>query len=394
MHGSTWLKRGVSLLPPVAAFCFVSVLSMQAVADSAGPAVVAKADHRLWQGAVNTPDGFDLASRASILAYALALQDMQKLSDAEMLASFAIKNINRASVEKWLGRELGLSLLNYRRASKSCVAGDWTCVGNVATAEDLLKKAAEAIPKMPQNLLPWRDNFNGFSRAYLAEQLRLAALFPKISSEIDLFNDNEWNGDSLPDRQFFLTFDDGPTDRNGTSDETLGMLDARKKSAVFFVLGGEFQARLNKTDAAAMGALYKNQCVASHGWEHKSHAKWDQWQDSIKRTQALLKDTLSNANVLPLFRPPYGQRKADSGTFFQSQSLHVALWNLDSQDWNSQVDVGDIVNRMITLMLIKRHGVLLFHDVHPKAKAALPIIFEEFDKAIEWGDCHQLALKI
>ncbi|MBK7301446.1 MAG: hypothetical protein IPI79_14710 [Moraxellaceae bacterium] len=74
----------------------------------------------------------------------------------------------------------------------------------------------------------------GFSRVYIAEQLRLAALFPKVSSEIDRFNANELNGDNVPDRQFFLTFDDGPTNPQGSTDDTLMMLAAQKKSATFF----------------------------------------------------------------------------------------------------------------------------------------------------------------
>lgn len=390
MHSWSWHGRTASLLSLVAAFCSVLLISSQAVADGVGPAVIAKADRHLWHDAINTADGFDRASRAALLTYVLALQDMQKLSGSEMLAAFKIKSINLASAEKWLKKEFSLSLLNYQRASKNCATDDWTCVGSVTTTEDLLKKAAEATPKTPQNLMAWLANFNSFSHAYVAEQLRLAALFPKTSSEIDLFNDNEWNGDTLEDRQFFLTFDDGPTSSHGTSDETVSMLERQKKSAVFFVLGEHFQGRLNKTDAAAMTVLYLNQCVASHGWEHQSHARWDQWQDSIKRSQALLNESLPKSNVAPLFRPPYGQRKDDSGAFFQSQSLHVSLWNLDSQDWNSHVAVNDITNRMITLMLIKRHGVLLFHDVHPKAKVALPTIFEELGNAVEWGDCHQL----
>ncbi len=92
---------------------------------------------------------------------------------------------------------------------------------------------------------------------------------------------------------------------------------------------------------------------------------------------------------MALFRPPYGQRKQDSGAFFRSQSLHVALWNLDSQDWNRHVSVDDIINRM--LMLIKRHGVLLFHDVHPKVKVALPLMLKALGNSVNWGDCHQLA---
>lgn len=45
--------------------------------------------------------------------------------------------------------------------------------------------------------------------------------FPKVSSEIDLFNTQEWNGDALPDRQFFLTFDDGPTNVAGNTDNVM-----------------------------------------------------------------------------------------------------------------------------------------------------------------------------
>jgi len=351
----------------------------------------AKADTRLWHEPVNTRSGFDKASRATLLTYVLAIQKLQKLFDADMLAAFKIKSINRASVSKWADEALVLALLNYQRAATACVSEDWTCPGNIATVADLLKQAQALRVKTPDDLEAWQNNLADFSHAYVAEQMRLAALFPKVSSEIDLFNDKEWTGDEFPDRQFFLSFDDGPSAAHGNTDDVLAMLAANRKSAVFFVLGENFRNRLQKTDAATLAGLYNKQCVASHGWEHQSHAKWPQWQDSIKRTQALLTLVVAKDNFLLLFRPPYGQRKADSGAFFQEQLLQVGLWNLDSQDWNAHVDANDIVNRMVTLMLIKRHGVLLFHDVHPKAKAALPVIFNELGTAVEWGDCHLLA---
>ena len=370
-----------------------SLLSLSV--HAAGPSVVAKADRQLWQASINTPDSFDKASRAALLMYALTLQDRQKLSDSDMKAAFKIKTVNRVSVTKWFNKELALSLLNYQNAAKSCAGDDWTCVGTLNSTTDLLKQAEAAHKKIPPTLSAWRDNLQQFTRAYSDEQLRLAALFPTVSSEIDTFNTNEWNGDHFADRQFLLTFDDGPTKAQGHTDDVLTMLAANQKSAVFFVLGENLQNRLTKTDAPTLAALYKNQCVAIHGWEHQSHAKWAKWQDSIKRTQTLLttilpKQDAPTGSFSPLFRPPYGQRKADSGAFFQQQHLQVALWNLDSQDWNNQVNSDDILNRMLTLMLIKRHGVLLFHDVHPKANVALPILFNELGTAVEWQDCHQL----
>ncbi len=373
------------------AFCLIAFVGIRAAAGSVGPAVVAKADFRLWPERVNTVPGFDRASRAAILEYGLALRQMGKLSDDEMLSAFRIKSVDRASVEKWLNQERRLVLLNYRRAARKCAASDWSCVGEVRSSAELLQKAAEVHRTMPQGYLAWRDNFDGFARAYVGEQLRLAALFPRISSEIERFNDNELNGDKLADRQFFLTFDDGPTAQGGLTEKTLAMLRKEKRTGVFFVLGARFQERLEKSSKQTMNALYRGQCVGSHGWKHKSHAKWDQWQASIERTRDLLKQTLAPDMVAPLFRPPYGQRRADSGPFFRTQSLRVALWDIDSQDWNRHVSAADVINRMITLMLIKRHGVLLFHDVHPKARVAVPAIIKTFGNSVDWGDCHHLA---
>jgi peptidoglycan/xylan/chitin deacetylase (PgdA/CDA1 family) len=130
--------------------------------------------------------------------------------------------------------------------------------------------------------------------------------------------------------------------------------------------------------------------VALHGWEHQSHAQWDLWQDSVVRTQTLVVNTVDKNNVLPLFRPPYGQRKADSDEFFKAHHLKVALWNIDSQDWIEGVDVDTVANRVIALALIKRHGVVLFHDFYPKASVALPIVFSQLGNAINWNDCHSL----
>ena len=386
------LAKRIRLAAVAVSLLAISLLGCSTQAFGAGPAVVAKAEQKLWPEAISTPAGFDKASRASLLIYVWMLKEMQGLSDAQMLASFKIKSINRKSVDQWLAKEQALSLSNFQQASTQCLwddrpNADWTCVQS-ATMALLSSKAVE----MPKALLAWRENLQGFTRSYLSEQLRLAALFPKISSEIDRFNDSEWNGDALADREFYLTFDDGPARTNSSTDSTLKMLAAHTKSAAFFLLGENLDARLKATNAASLATLYANQCVAAHGWSHVSHANGEQWQSSITRTFALLNTVFarSSSQILPLFRPPYGQRKADSGAFFKAQSVQVALWNLDSQDWNAKVSSDDVVNRMLTLMLIKRHGVLLFHDIHPKANVALPSMFAALGSSVKWGECGDL----
>jgi peptidoglycan/xylan/chitin deacetylase (PgdA/CDA1 family) len=345
---------------------------------------IAKADPVSWPGSLDSRADFDAASRATLLGFADALE-----SDLPVPGPFA-SGQSRSSVNKWLAAERGRLLANYWLASRPCTAADWTCAPSVKTYADFADKSRGLPAVAPPQFQTWWNEIKEFSRTYIAEQIRLAALFPETSSEIDLFNNNERNGDELPDRQFFLTFDDGPSAAGGATDATLAMLAKERKSAVFFVLGDAFQSRLAATGRPALTDLYGSNCVGSHGWEHKSHATWDGWQSSIERTQALLAETVPHKNLLPFFRPPFGERRADSDAFFRQHGLKVVLWNLDSLDWSDQVDAQIVGNRVLTLMLLKRRGLILFHDVHPKAAATLPALFQRLGKAVDWGDCHRL----
>lgn len=347
---------------------------------------IAVGNRRLWTENVNSPDGFDRASRAAIIFYALEI-DARKTAEN--------KTLNRPSVNKWLDKELNLARQNYQSAAKNCQTDDWTCIGDTKNSEDFIAKSR--VLQIPSALDEWQKNIAEFVGIYVAEQIHLADVFPRTSSEIDLFNDNEWTGDEMPDRKFFLTFDDGPTASGGNTDNVLEMLAAQKKTAMFFVLGQNFAVRQKANGSAALARTYSGQCVGAHGWQHLSHEKRSKyavgtnWQKSVNDTIELLKKNFDGTTIFtPLFRPPYGQRKSDSGPFFQNEGLQVALWNLDSQDWNPQIQPEDIINRMEILMLIKRRGVLLFHDVHPKAAKAVPVIITDFGGAIEWGDCRQI----
>lgn len=363
--------------------CVCLLMLPAAAAFAQGPRVIAIGDRHLWREPVDTRSGFDKASRAAILVYGQKLRD-QKASES--------KQFNRPSVIKWLDKELALSRVNYQLAAKSCTSADWTCVENFGDPAGVGKIVT------PANLLSWRSDMEKFAADYIAEQVRLAALFPRTTSEIDRFDENEFNGDRLVDRKFFLTFDDGPTSADGNTDGVLQMLAAIKKTAVFFLLGGNLKNRLREISPAKVTSSYQGQCVASHGWEHLSHATstaWKDgrtWQTSVTDTHALLRSTFpSDPGPMPFFRPPYGQRRADSSTFFREKGLHVAFWDLDSQDWNPKVTADDVTNRIETLMLIKRHGILLFHDIFPKAKTAVPAIIQDFGPAVDWGNCHQIS---
>jgi peptidoglycan-N-acetylglucosamine deacetylase len=63
---------------------------------------------------------------------------------------------------------------------------------------------------------------------------------------------------------------------------------------------------------------------------------------------------------------------------------------VDSLDWNAHVGAEEVAGRVVALMLIKRHGVLLFHDIHSKAAVALRVIFNRVGGIVDWGECRRL----
>ncbi|QWP74677.1 polysaccharide deacetylase family protein [Lysobacter sp. K5869] len=352
---------------------------------AAGPAEIASADRAAWPRPIDSPAAFDRASRAEILAFAHELSLSEPLDDAALAQRLRLKQIDRASLDKIRARYWQRLADNYRLASRACAPREPFCAP-AADADALRKLAADFDAAPAPAFAAWRADAARFHRIYLDEQLRLAALFPRTSSEIDTYSAQELDGSELPDRQFLLTFDDGPTAVGGNTDALLRMLRENRLNATFFVLGQQLQPRM-KSEAPAK--TYAGMCVASHGWEHQSHSRWPQWQDSVIRSSALIRQE-TGALYRPLFRPPYGQRRADSGEFFREQGLRVALWTIDSQDWNAKVDAGQVQGRLLSLMLLWRHGTILFHDIHDKARVAVPWLLRQTRGAgVQWVDCRR-----
>jgi peptidoglycan/xylan/chitin deacetylase (PgdA/CDA1 family) len=162
----------------------------------------------------------------------------------------------------------------------------------------------------------------------------------------------------------------------------------QKINATFYVLGKTLQARVDISSASSLQTLYKQQCVGVQGWEYRSHAHWVDWQDSVTRSAALVQQVLPD-NFVPLFRPPYGHRRADSAGFFRDQQIRVALWNIDSQDSAGQLDAEQTSQRVLTLMLLWRKGTVVFHDSQKIAQQAVPwLMANTAQSGVIWEDCH------
>jgi peptidoglycan/xylan/chitin deacetylase (PgdA/CDA1 family) len=345
-----------------------------------GPAAVATIDRGLWPDPVRSRAAFDRASRAEILVFAHELE-------AALAAQPATD-----SVQRWLAKLRPLLVENLRLALRSCTGPqDLGCGGPAPTAQTLGARAQAFVAHVPHDFEPWLATATAFHRTYAAEQLRLAALFPRITSEVMTFDGRERNGWELPDREFVLTFDDGPTAAAGNTDKTLQALQTEKLTGFFFVLGENLGRRRQATSDEAVRALYRGQCLASHGQIHKSHQKMPDWRASVDGTRDAIRSVLGAPAAPVFFRPPYGQRSAELAAYAPGSGSPVMLWNLDSQDWNAHMAADAIPDRMITLMALWRRGILLFHDVHPKVFRALPALgLFARTTGLRFRDCHEI----
>ncbi|MBC9879688.1 polysaccharide deacetylase family protein [Bradyrhizobium sp. INPA01-394B] len=373
----------------------MGIVAPLASANAAGPSQVAVHRRETWPDAIDSSGAFDRRSRAEELVFARALAESENLTVPELKAQLDVDVVDMPSVERVRRRLWRILAANYAIAIEGCGISGVFCPVNTE-AQDL-RNAALALSEssVDERYRPWLYDAIKFHKIYLRELLRLAALFPRVSSEIDVYNDRELQGWELADRQFVLTFDDGPSEVMGSgADTTIQLIEWLRRSGIngiFFVLGERMRARAQTTSVRTLDDLYAGMCVGSHGWSHYPHTTWPQWQESVVRSLALVGATVPNSRVA-LFRPPYGQRLPGSGVFFAAQNLKVVLWNIDSQDWQSGLTPAEIERRVFALMLLWRRGVILFHDTDAKARVVMvDLIKRPAVDFIKWLDCRRVA---
>jgi len=350
---------------------------------------VATIDRSTWPERLENPDLFDVASRAQILGFAHQLLLSEGLDEDGLKRRLGLRYINVPTLNLVRNRLWTRLLDNYQNAQKSCEQDASFCV-LVEDMDQLRQRATEYTIAGDSFYANWAAPSAAFNERYLNELLYQAALFPQTSSEIALYNSDELSGDAMADRTFQLNFEGGPTGADGGTDWLADFMRQQKMNATFFVLGKSLQERLEAGSAAALQSLYRLQCVGIQGWEYRSHSQWLDWQDSVQRSAGLTQQLLPD-NYIPLFRPPYGHRRADSGQFFRDQDLRVSLWNIDAQDANGRLTSEQISDRVITLMLLWRRGTVVFHDASAKVQSAVPLLLANTAQSeLIWDDCHNI----
>jgi peptidoglycan/xylan/chitin deacetylase (PgdA/CDA1 family) len=361
----------------------VWLLSFGAIA---APGDVATLDRGTWPEKLGNPTLFDVASRAEILMFSSVLLASESLDEPALAQRLGLRTINLESVNRVRQRMWQRLLANYNFAQQSCDQDASFCF-LVEDMPTLREQAGKFQVSADSYYIKWAEPSRVFHSQYLDEQLRKAALFPQTSSEVDRFGDYERSGDEMHDRLFLLTFDSAA---NAAPDNTAWVTEYLRKSnmsATFFVLGKDIQTRLAEHSVSDLQATYSTQCIGVQGWEFRSHSYWQGWQDSVRRSAELVKSKLPE-NYVPLFRPPDGQRRSDAESFFKTQGLQVALWDIDAQDGAGKLKGNQSAQRVLTLMLLWRHGVINFNVKQDGVKTALPwLVTQTAPAGIGWEDC-------
>ncbi|QCI10832.1 polysaccharide deacetylase family protein [Pseudomonas putida] len=372
----------------IALALLAALLSLPA---QAAPLPPASLERSVWPEQLDSPALFDVASRAEILSFARVLHESELLDDSALAARLGLRQINLQKIRAVRARMWQRLWQGYQQAQGSCEQDASFCYPVTSMAE-LRTRSATFASDVGEFYADWTEPSHQFHVRYLDEQLRKAALLPQTSSEVERLSDHERNGDELNDRMFLLTFVGGPGPDGASTDLLAGYLRKQRLQGTFFVIGNRLQQRRDSGSAQAIARLYKGQCVGIQGWEYRSHAQWQGWQDSLRRSQARVQADLPEQYV-PLFRPPYGQRRADGEPFMASQQLQVSLWDIDALD-DGALSAEASAQRVMTLMLLWRKGVIQFHDSLPKAQQAVEwLLHNTAQSGIGWEGCRDYAYR-
>lgn len=350
-----------------------------------GPENIATVDRNLWTKPMNNSKDFDVASKMEMLVFVNVLSEIetQKLSD--IFNTLNVKEPNIKSVNTWKTKTKKQILKNCTILEKSALS-EIVSLQNISSYENISLEAKKLEKDIPTELKPWYKQSKKFYTTYILECLRLAAKNPKRTSEIELIDNSEKNGFEQKDKSFLLTFDDGPTlSSDGNTDEVIKMLKNNQLSGIFFLSGDRLQQRVNKEGKEKLVMLYGTNAIGSHSMIHQSHQYLKTWKNQVDEASQLIRATFGLNNQKMYFRAPYGQRTLEMTKYLNQDKQPILLWNIDSQDWNNKISSKEVSSRVIALMLLWRKGIILFHDVHPKAKNAVPEINQYFEKAnIKW----------
>jgi peptidoglycan-N-acetylglucosamine deacetylase len=342
---------------------------------------VATLDRTLWPESLASHPGFNAASRLEIRNFAGELMASELVPPDEWPQRLGLPRVDMLAIDHYRAQSWLRLLAAFQAASREC--RNCPQVRNVEEFRQLVMRP----PTLPARLQAWQAESRQFHARYLQEQLTQAAQLPLFSSEMNTLTSNELTGFELMDGEFLLSFEGGPTLARGTTWRTARALANAGQNGVFFLSGEPLAQRL-QSSPEALAEEYGENCVASNGMPSTSPSDLENWRDGVRQSRRLL-NAIPVVTQLPWFRPPSGQSASEmDGQIFE----RIVLWNIDSQDMEADLSARQVADRVTTLMLLWRKGIIRWHDSGPKAAVVLPGLFQALQTSpVRWVDCRTFA---
>lgn len=149
-----------------------------------------------------------------------------------------------------------------------------------------------------------------------------------------------------------LTFDDGPFPTY--TRQVLEILKKNQIRATFFMIGKMVRAY----PKIAVSVRDEGHVIANHSWSHNSRPAAPVAE--VQKTTAILKSTLGQNAMAPLFRPPYGMLRNGMAAAAAKDKLSVIIWNSSGDDWSRNASASSIISH--AMRNATPGGIILLHD--------------------------------
>lgn len=169
--------------------------------------------------------------------------------------------------------------------------------------------------------------------------------------------------------EILVTFDDGPTNKDGNTSLVLDTLEDNNLSAIFFALG----SKIGSSTESLIKREAKLGEAGVHGYYHATPSGKSLQYYSVGEMTADINKTkdkifrLTNVSST-FFRPPYGVIKRDQLKALENNLGLMPLgWTIDTMDWSIK-DPSELTRKVKDMISSRGKGVLLMHDIHNQSR--------------------------
>jgi peptidoglycan-N-acetylglucosamine deacetylase len=175
--------------------------------------------------------------------------------------------------------------------------------------------------------------------------------------------------DLLREGEVALTFDDGPL--RLYTQAVLDALAAHCTKATFFIVG-----RMAVADPEMVKEIARRgHTIGTHTWSHRDLRTLlpHRAKQEIELGSAVRKAV--GGPIAPFFRFPYLSDSRSMITYLQQRQIGIFSIDADAYDYRTQ-DAAAVHRTIIRLLMEKRKGIILFHDIQPSTARALREILD------------------